>query len=99
MEDYLCRFSEKNQHSIFLFFCFSQFFASNLHHPLSAKEMPKLKKLILFPNFALDFITVHSFTDMFNFDEKILSTDCVILDFTKVPKTSVFGKSLNRVPI
>ena len=32
---------------------------------------------------------------MFKFDEKILSTDCVISDFTKVPKTPVFGKSLN----
>ena len=57
--------------------------------------MPKFKNLILYPNFALDFITVHSFSDMFNFDEKILSTDCVISDFTKVPKTPVFGKSLN----
>ena len=51
--------------------------------------------MILYPNFALDFITVHSFSDMFNFDEKILSIDYVISDFTKVPKTPVFGKSLD----
>ena len=95
MEDYSWRFSVKNQHSFFLYFCFSPFFASNLHHPLTAKVMPKFKKMILYQNFALDFITVHSFSDMFNLYEKILSTDCVISDFTKVPKTPVFGKSLN----
>ena len=57
--------------------------------------MPKFKKMILYPKFALDFITVHFFSDMFNFDEKILSTDCVISDFTKVPKTPIFEKLLN----
>ena len=38
---------------------------------------------------------MHSFSDMCNSDDKILSTDCVISDFTKVPKIPVFGKSLN----
>ena len=73
---------------------FSPFFASNLHHPLTVKVMPKFKKLTLYPNFALDFITVHSFSDMCNSDDKILSTDCVISDSTKVPKMPVFGKHL-----
>ena len=98
MEDYSWRFSEKNQHSIFLYFRFSPFFASNLHHPHPAKVTPKFKKWILYQNFALDFITVHSVSEMCNFDDKILSTDCVISDFTKVPKTPVFGKSLNIEP-
>ena len=88
-------FRKKININFFLYFRFSPFLASNMHHPLTAKVMPKFKKLILYPNFALDFITVHSFSDMFNFDEKILSIDCVISDFTKVPKTPVFGKSLN----
>ena len=43
MEDYSWRFSEKNQHSIFFNFRFSPFFASNLHHLLTAKVMPKFK--------------------------------------------------------
>ena len=98
MEDYSWRFSEKSQHSIFLYFRFSPFFASNLHHPLTAKVMPKFKNLILYPNFALDLITVYSFSDTFNLYEQILSTDCVISVFTNVPKTPVFGKSLNIEP-
>ena len=60
--------------------------------------MPKFKKYILYPNFAFDFITVHSFSDMWNFDDKIVSTDYVITDFTKVPKTPVFGETLNIEP-
>ena len=97
MEDYSWRFKEKNKH-FFFNFCFCPFFASNLHHSITAKVVPEFKLLILYQHFALDFITVHSFSDMCNFDDKIVSTDYVISDFTKVPKTPVFGKSLNIEP-